>query len=373
MADPTIPDAAVHAYADAYEAAPPGATQSEPIRAGLAAACPHLGADLLRGQLVMMAGWVEGDAADEPVEVRSYARLVASRMRERAAVLTVEDVAAWVRLPQSRTAAPVGTPVPADTPPEPGKIHIQVSAGPGVSMLDAVRRYFAPPAPEPMYLIWSNQQRMWWRGEERGYTQIIDEAGRYDVHTARGIVDGSTVGGALVHARVDEVTGRAYRMLDEVVVLAPESEPDVVGATAVSEYADRLRQRRAASEQQVKPADPRQPRLNPVRPLLGEACDDCGMVCQSATLVTTEDEHDQGVIALKREPCGHVYRTRVLVDEPAAKALVDDPPALRCERCGVPVTLLDDGSLVDASWSLECGTAAGRRHSVAGTEQAVTG
>lgn len=62
--------------------------------------------------------------------------------------------------------------------------------------------------------------------------------------------------------------------------------------------------------------DRRAPRLNPVRPLLGEACDECSVVCQSATLVTTEDEHDRGVIALEREPCGHVYRTRVLVDEP---------------------------------------------------------
>lgn len=91
---------------------------------------------------------------------------------------------------------------------------------------------------EQRFLIWSNQKRMWWRGEECGYTEIIDEAGRYDEPFARGIVAGSTVGGELVHYRTDPVTGREYEMLDEVLVLAPEciSPAPVVDAAAVSRF-----------------------------------------------------------------------------------------------------------------------------------------
>ncbi|WP_294275813.1 hypothetical protein [uncultured Sphingomonas sp.] len=36
----------------------------------------------------------------------------------------------------------------------------------------------AAPA-EPLYLVWSNEHRAWWDAEERGYTRIIERAGRY--------------------------------------------------------------------------------------------------------------------------------------------------------------------------------------------------
>ena len=30
-----------------------------------------------------------------------------------------------------------------------------------------------------MFLLWSNKHSMWWRPDAHGYTQNIDEAGRY--------------------------------------------------------------------------------------------------------------------------------------------------------------------------------------------------
>ncbi len=74
------------------------------------------------------------------------------------------------------------------------------------------------------YLIWSNQKGMWWRDNRRGYTQFIEEAGRYALALveAVAIVTGATLGGRLVHKRTDPVTGREYESYDEVMVLAPE-------------------------------------------------------------------------------------------------------------------------------------------------------
>lgn len=34
-------------------------------------------------------------------------------------------------------------------------------------------------APTPQYLVWSNEHHAWWGPEERGYTRIIERAGRY--------------------------------------------------------------------------------------------------------------------------------------------------------------------------------------------------
>lgn len=76
-----------------------------------------------------------------------------------------------------------------------------------------------------MYLIWSNQQRAWWRAGRVGYTQYIEEAGRYTQEQAREIVADSTCGGLLERRRVDPYTGRAYVSFDEVYVLAPEDLP----------------------------------------------------------------------------------------------------------------------------------------------------
>lgn len=75
----------------------------------------------------------------------------------------------------------------------------------------------------PLFLVWSNQHAAWWRPARRGYTTIIEEAGRYDRGEAEAIVKDATLDGRLQHSRVDPVTGLAYTSFDEVLVLAPES------------------------------------------------------------------------------------------------------------------------------------------------------
>jgi hypothetical protein len=76
------------------------------------------------------------------------------------------------------------------------------------------------------YLIWSNQQRMWWRPNERGYTEFVDEAGRYDRATADRIVAKATCDGRLKVRRQDPVTDVWYEQLPEVLILAPEDTPE---------------------------------------------------------------------------------------------------------------------------------------------------
>jgi hypothetical protein len=73
------------------------------------------------------------------------------------------------------------------------------------------------------FLVWSNQHGMWWRADHRGYTQHIEEAGRYTRAEADAIVYDATIGGELGRERTDPVTGREYRQFTEVVVLAPEA------------------------------------------------------------------------------------------------------------------------------------------------------
>lgn len=73
------------------------------------------------------------------------------------------------------------------------------------------------------WLVWSNQKTMWWRANRSGYTQFIEEAGRYSGAEAREIVSMATVGGELKHRRVDPVTEKPYTSYDEVAVLAPEA------------------------------------------------------------------------------------------------------------------------------------------------------
>lgn len=73
------------------------------------------------------------------------------------------------------------------------------------------------------WLIWSNQHGMWWRTDERGYTQVIDEAGRYERAEAERIVARATCDGQLTRYRTDPWTGVEYVSVDEVMVLAPES------------------------------------------------------------------------------------------------------------------------------------------------------
>jgi hypothetical protein len=76
------------------------------------------------------------------------------------------------------------------------------------------------------YLIWSNEHRMWWRADQRGYTDAIVEAGRYPYNEAQQIVLSASANGALLYDRTDPVTGEQYRQAPEVAVLAPECIED---------------------------------------------------------------------------------------------------------------------------------------------------
>ena len=74
---------------------------------------------------------------------------------------------------------------------------------------------------EPKWLVWSNQKGMWWRADHTGYTQFIEEAGRYTRDEAAKIVAQATCDGKLQHHRVDPYTGVEYIGVDEVMVQAP--------------------------------------------------------------------------------------------------------------------------------------------------------
>ena len=75
------------------------------------------------------------------------------------------------------------------------------------------------------FLVWSNEHRMWWRGNQRGYTEFIDEAGRYPRDEAARIVAKATLDGVLTVRRTNPVTGEDYSQLSEVMVLAPKDTP----------------------------------------------------------------------------------------------------------------------------------------------------
>lgn len=72
------------------------------------------------------------------------------------------------------------------------------------------------------YLVWSNEHQMWWRPAERGYTDSIEEAGRYPYGQAAAIVGKASVDGRLLRDRTNPLTGEQYRQAPEVLVLAPE-------------------------------------------------------------------------------------------------------------------------------------------------------
>jgi hypothetical protein len=79
------------------------------------------------------------------------------------------------------------------------------------------------------YLIWSNQHRQWWRDDRRGYTDSIEEAGRYGHDEAVQIVLSASADGLLLFDRIDPVNGREYQQAPEVLVLAPEHAEQVSG------------------------------------------------------------------------------------------------------------------------------------------------
>jgi hypothetical protein len=75
------------------------------------------------------------------------------------------------------------------------------------------------------FLVWSNQHRMWWRPNHRGYTEFVEEAGRYERPAAETIVARATLDGQLNVRREDPVTGQWYSRASEVLMLAPEHTP----------------------------------------------------------------------------------------------------------------------------------------------------
>ncbi len=75
----------------------------------------------------------------------------------------------------------------------------------------------------PVWLVWSNQRGMWWRADHTGYTQYVEEAGRYTHAEAAKIVAQATCDGQLQRHRTDPYTGVEYIGLDEFAVLAPEA------------------------------------------------------------------------------------------------------------------------------------------------------
>lgn len=77
------------------------------------------------------------------------------------------------------------------------------------------------------FLVWSNEHHMWWRPNHSGYTEFIEEAGRYGRSYAEEIVSRATLDGVLTLRRTNPYTGDDYSQLSEVVVLAPEDIPGV--------------------------------------------------------------------------------------------------------------------------------------------------
>ena len=57
--------------------------------------------------------------------------------------------------------------------------------------------------------------------DERGYTSFLHEAGLYSREQADRIVAKASCDGQLVRTRVDPVTGKEHKFLDEVAIPAP--------------------------------------------------------------------------------------------------------------------------------------------------------
>jgi hypothetical protein len=74
------------------------------------------------------------------------------------------------------------------------------------------------------YLVWSNEHRMWWAPSERGYTPIIDEAGRFTLSDGMAICRKATLDGELSMKAESHVhPGRVWDVLPEQLVLSPEA------------------------------------------------------------------------------------------------------------------------------------------------------
>ncbi len=83
------------------------------------------------------------------------------------------------------------------------------------------------------YVIWSNQHGAWWGPSRRGYTQWIEEAGRYALAEAEAIVQGATLNGQLHEMHLSRLDGQSTVFTaPEVVMLAPETLRDHAAAPA---------------------------------------------------------------------------------------------------------------------------------------------
>lgn len=79
----------------------------------------------------------------------------------------------------------------------------------------------SPPPSTQLWLIWSNQHRMWWGPRHCGYTPQIEEAGRYTEAEARDAVAEATCDWQLSDEGRDPITGSPYVSYDEVMVRCP--------------------------------------------------------------------------------------------------------------------------------------------------------
>lgn len=102
------------------------------------------------------------------------------------------------------------------------------------------------------YLIWSNQHGAWWGPDRRGYTLMVEEAGRYPLDQARAIVRDATLAGQLVVPRASHLGYSNIDTLDEVLLMAPESVDDMLtyvgGRLAEPTVAEIIAEKRQADE-----------------------------------------------------------------------------------------------------------------------------
>lgn len=77
--------------------------------------------------------------------------------------------------------------------------------------------------PEPGFVIWSNQRQSWWGPHESGYTQWVEEAGRYTLTDAARIVRQATVDARLRQQVRSTLHGGPIQILDEWMLPAPET------------------------------------------------------------------------------------------------------------------------------------------------------
>ncbi len=94
------------------------------------------------------------------------------------------------------------------------------------------------------YVIWSNEHAAWWGPDEVGYTPWVEEAGRYDLPTARAIV----AKGAL-----DGIKERPSRLPSNYLVVATARTHLMLAPESVAELLDRVGTLLAEAEPTPRP------------------------------------------------------------------------------------------------------------------------